>query len=392
MNGERDLFDRARRAVRIEDLAAKHTTLKSAGGDELRGSCPLCHKGDKGGSEFKVSRDRQSFYCFSCGAHGDVAELQAQIAGIDVVEAARELAGHAPLTAAAPRPEREVKRDEEKAARILRMAGDMWRQAKDLVGTIGAPYLRDARGIEPDLVVRCASLVRFHEAAPHHWDERARVWVKAPALIVKAVTEGGWPGGVHVTYLKADGSGKADLDPPRRMWGPHAEKTPAGARRCGAWLIDPDDDAADLVGGEGIETSLSLASALWRRGKRDIRVFAALSLNALQGGEQRDKDGCLDLRAPTYDPAKPPFLWTPCNTGAEKPPGVHLAIDRDMSPVNRKTRTGRGRIVPVVLDAEARAKLCARLACSAWRAAGWSPVKAYLPSPNRDWNDEIKGA
>src|SRR6185312_13438670 len=136
----------------------------------------------------------------------------------------------------------------------------------------------------------------------------------------------------------------------------------------------------DLVVGEGIETSLSLATWLWRQGRRDFGVAAALSLGALQGGVWRDDADCVDLQQPKGDPASPAFYWPPCHTAGEKPPRVLIAVDRDMSPVRVKARNGRGRILTYELDSDARAALCARLATAAWSAAGWRAL-AMWPAP-----------
>lgn len=386
-----DLFDRARRAAKLEDYAGKIVTLRKSGSNEMRGPCPLCDPKAKAAGKFKVRLSEQDWYCFGCERHGDVVDLHAALARLEVGDAARELAG-GDLTPAKPRPPKvKSENDLEREARIARMAADMWSKSRDLVGTPGLSYLV-GRGIEPEVAVRAAAKIHFHPGAPHHWDERARVWATAPALIVKRVTEGGWTGGVHATYLSPDGLTKSALSPAKLMWGPQAEVTDAGKRQGGAWLIDPADDACDVILGEGIESSLGLASWLYRQGKRDFRVAAALSLGALQGGAQRDEQGCVDVWRPVGDPDRKPFLWSPCYTPLEATPKVLIAIDRDMATVTVKARSGRGRIVPMELDAEARAKLCAILACQAWRNAGWKTVTAMFPSPGGDWGDEAKSS
>lgn len=62
----------AKAKIPIEVLAGKHTELRR-GGDGLRGPCPV-HKGSNE-TAFSVSPERGVFFCFSCGAHGDVVEL-----------------------------------------------------------------------------------------------------------------------------------------------------------------------------------------------------------------------------------------------------------------------------------------------------------------------------
>ena len=116
--------------------------------------------------------------------------------------------------------------------------------------------------------------------------------------------------------------------------------------------------------------------------------MAALSLGALQGGLQRDRDGCVDLAHPKGDPDVAAFTWPPCYTAGQKPPRALIGVDRDMSPQKVSTRTGRGKIVDSVLDAEDRAKLCAILAVAAWTRAGWN-AHACMPPPGCDWNDGL---
>jgi hypothetical protein len=93
---------------------------------------------------------------------------------------------------------------------------------------------------------------------------------------------------VHRTYLRADGSGKADIDPAKLMLGP----TSGGAvRLTGA--------AGQLVVAEGIETALSLASGLLRA---PATVWAALSTSGIRGLRLPDHPGLLTI-APDGDTA-----------------------------------------------------------------------------------------
>jgi hypothetical protein len=74
---------------------------------------------------------------------------------------------------------------------------------------------------------------------------------------------------VHRTYLRADGSGKAELDPPKAMLG----SVMGGAVRLA-------EGPGPLVVAEGIETALSLAGGLLRA---PATVWAALSAPGLMG-------------------------------------------------------------------------------------------------------------
>lgn len=73
---------------------------------------------------------------------------------------------------------------------------------------------------------------------------------------------------MHRTYLRADGTGKADVDPPKTMLG----VTAGGAVRLA-------EGHSRLVVSEGIETALSLSSSLLQS---SATVWAALSTSGIR--------------------------------------------------------------------------------------------------------------
>ena len=87
-----DLNDRVladiRAAADIVDVVGEHTTLKKAG-NSWKGLCPF-HR-EKTPS-FTVNRDRGLFYCFGCGAGGDLFGFVRQIERVEFREAAEILA------------------------------------------------------------------------------------------------------------------------------------------------------------------------------------------------------------------------------------------------------------------------------------------------------------
>ena len=76
--------------------------------------------------------------------------------------------------------------------------------------------------------------------------------------------------GVHLTYLKHDGSGKAPVDPDRRI---------VGRARGSPLALIPPNDGLGLVIGEGIETTLSVAIKMgvgaWAAGSAPFMPFLA---------------------------------------------------------------------------------------------------------------------
>ena len=371
-----ELIAEACRRWTIQALVESHGGKLRRQGHELRGACILCGGGQSSQTVFRVKAER--FRCFLCDKRGDVVGLAAELRGEGQAQAARWLLGRefearpiAPPTPAPKGPPASIK-----------IAEEMWREARPFAGSLGETYLR-RRGISPQVLVLAAPRLRFHPAAKHHWSEAEGRWVKAPAIVLQVETAAGPTGGVHATYLDRATGLKASLSPAKRMWGP---QTDGAGGRGGAWLIGPAGEGP-LVVGEGLESALSVATLALRDGLA-VRAAAALSLNALQGGVLRDEEGCIDPFRPQPDPASPAFTW-PAPPDAPWPE-VLVAVDRDMSEIRVKARTGRGRICSFSLDAEGRARICGRLAVAAWKAAGAARARAIAPPPNSDFNDELR--
>lgn len=99
---------------------------------------------------------------------------------------------------------REAERQE--AEKRERQALFLWREAQPIGGTIAETYLR-GRGITCDL----PDTLRFHPASWHATAQRL------PTML--ALIEGLPRQAVHRTYLRQDGSGKADVEPAKAMLG-----------------------------------------------------------------------------------------------------------------------------------------------------------------------------
>ncbi|KQZ31713.1 hypothetical protein [Caulobacter sp. Root1472] len=379
-----NLFEEARDRVSIEERV-EQTGVKLYGGKvQKRGICPLQSCGKKSGSRpFAVYPGDGRFKCWSCDKRGDVIELEQLLEGGTPVDAARRLLG-LEVVERAPRPVITEADVDDDAARKLKMAQQMWDSSTAVLGSLAEKYLL-SRCIHPAVVARAAPAMRYHPAARHSWDPKRETWVRAPALLVRPVTEEGPTGGVHATYLLRDGSGR-DKTLGKRMIGPQT----LNGRPGGAWLIGPSGEGLDgtpLMTGEGVETVLSLASLAQLQGRR-ARAAAALSLNRLQGGVRVDSDSCLDLNDPQAALEQPAFTW---RAPEDQPwPEVVVGVDRDMKALKVWARNGRGRKTAMLLEGEARAALCGRLARQQWAAAGAERVRAALPPVNSDWNDELR--
>lgn len=128
-------------------------------------------------------------------------------------------------------------------------------------GTPAQTYLEEARGIRGLRLPKMSRTLRFHPAAMH-----SPSGLTLPAMLAQIRGPNGEALGIHRTYLKPDGSGKADVTPAKMMLGPSA----GGAVRFGP-------DAQIIALAEGIETALSVS-----RSSR-LTVWACLSTSGLKG-------------------------------------------------------------------------------------------------------------
>jgi hypothetical protein len=194
------------------------------------------------------------------GEHGDLLDVIQEACGLldfhDVVEEARRFLS-LPCVDLEPKSKDLITPAQvgspESARRLFAMS-------RPIVGTIAETYLRK-RGIT---ALQDADPLRFHPRCYYRpdADAPAEIW---PALIAAVTDLAGRITGAHRTWLDPSGNDKAPVDTPRRAMG---HLLGHGVR----FGIATDVMAA----GEGLETMLSLRSALPR-----LPILAALSANHL---------------------------------------------------------------------------------------------------------------
>ena len=146
--------------------------------------------------------------------------------------------------------------EDEQAAKQEARALAVWREAVPICGTVAETYLR-GRGIICDL----PDILRFH---PECWHPSAK---RFPAMV--ALIEGAPRLAVHRTYLRADGTAKAAVEPAKAMLG-----------ACAGGAVRLTSAQGRLVVTEGLETGLSLASGLLCA---PATIWAALSTSGMKG-------------------------------------------------------------------------------------------------------------
>jgi hypothetical protein len=93
-------------------------------------------------------------------------------------------------------------------------------------------------------ITQTSPILRFLEQTPH------RLSAHLPAILAPVVDVNGGQTGTHLTYLRRDGAGKADL--PRKY-----QRECRGMIRGGAIRLAEHDPNAELIIGEGVESTFS---------------------------------------------------------------------------------------------------------------------------------------
>lgn len=341
--------------------------------------CPIC----QGLGDFSFKRT--AWRCHRSGERGSALDLQAaawgcdafeaacRVLGLDIEQARKEYAqrkGPARAPAQKPAPKvaptpRAAPIDDDVSGVVARVRAD----ARSGAGTLVECYFA-SRGLPR----RFAALVWFTPDAPYDIGALYGRGRSFPAMVCFPEVDGRQTGGVHLTYLRPDGAGKAELrarEPAKKMWGP---QTDAQGRPGGMRLLTPASFQLLCVA-EGVENALACATA----GGDGVGAFATGSLDRLQGGMALNRWRRIDWRAPAADPDKP------AATMRHKGP-VLICTDSDMSPliINRGTRFEQ------TISSERRAAVSGVLAGHWWRRAGAADVRVLTPPKGKDANDVIR--
>ena len=241
----------AKQAVDLMEMIGRSVAL--AGGRRFKhGPCPFCQ--GKSRAAFWVDGLHQKFGCFASDDHkGDVFDWLRLTQSLELEEAIDQILGRASLdrlaSAVAPfRPKPRPVADD--GGFRVRAAMRIWSESLPADGTAVETYLR-ARGIS----IAIPKSLRFHPGleytAMRVMSEDGREVLRAgptfPAMVALVVDAHRRVRGVHRTYLRHDGTAKADVETPKRMLG----EISGGFVPLGAFT--PESEMA-----EGIESALSV--------------------------------------------------------------------------------------------------------------------------------------
>jgi hypothetical protein len=225
-------------------LEERGIVLKRHQPGEHRAPCPECDKGPRDDAlAVRIDHDGATWICHRCDFRGAVRPSD------------RGSSGHRPAspsrrnfvfnTRPAPAPAREP--EPERYETLAPHGHRLWASCRPIEpGTVAATYLERRGCALPSFV---ATHLRWHPAVRNRREDH--VGPALVALVTDPLT--GEPINLHRTWLKPDGSGKAELEKPRLLLKGHP-----GDR--GVVRLWPDDEVTiGLVVGEGLETCLAAA-------------------------------------------------------------------------------------------------------------------------------------
>ena len=235
---DRRRLERAR-TVRIEDEIARRG-IRLKGRIDRCGPCPVCGGHDR----FAINVRKQCFICRGCGIAGDVIKLVQHLDNCAFVSAVETLIGDDVRLQATPPANKQISDDYEREQH--RKAAWLWGQRQPITGSIAERgYLREGRKITCALPPTLAFLPARGKHPPAMIAAFGLCEEPEPGLIVPPCNVEA----VHLTKLKPDGSGKADIREPKIIVG-----SPGNL----PIVIAPANDLFAIGVFEGIEDALTV--------------------------------------------------------------------------------------------------------------------------------------
>lgn len=241
-------------------MSEAHRIIDALGGDHMAGyglaPCPICQperRRDQRGLSVKDGGDKTLLTCHKSGCAAP--DIFKALGDMGIIES-KGSGSYKPPSAAEQKAEREAK-----ARNTQKICDDIWAQTVPIMGTPAQKYLENMRGLHGGQWAKMARTLRFHPNLKH-----TPSGAFMPAMVARVRGPSGKAMGLHRTYLRPDGMGKADLKSGAKMM--------LGACAKGAVRFGKDRPVMALA--EGIETALSVGLA----GR--MAVWATLSTSGMK--------------------------------------------------------------------------------------------------------------
>jgi hypothetical protein len=221
-------------------LAPRGHRLRRCGG-ELIGPCPVCGGRDR----FAVNPKKAVWNCRGSGKGGDVIDLVRHLDGCGFNDAVEQLTGEKSAGFDQARHAKAKAEGAERQRRQHEKAAWLWSQRRPIEGTIAEMYLRQARAVTCPLPPTLAFLP---PGGPGQHPAMIAAFALPGEIEPGVLGEPPNVEAVHLTLLRRDGNGKAEVERPKLFIG-----SPGNL----PVVLAPPNDLLALAITEGIEDGLT---------------------------------------------------------------------------------------------------------------------------------------
>jgi hypothetical protein len=232
------------RGVDILEIAQRYGSLKRAGAGEYVGPCPICGGHDR----FAVNPKKGLWHCRRCAKGGDVIDLVRHLDGCGFTHSIERLTGEKSATFDPVRHARAKAEGAERQRRQHEKAAWLWSQRQPIQGTIAERYLQ-GRGITCPMPPTIAFLP---SRKPEHHPAMIGAFSLPDELEPGVLGEPQNVESVHLTLLRSDGTGKAEVERPKLFVG-----SPGNL----PIVLAPPNGPLGMAITEGIEDALTVHQA-----------------------------------------------------------------------------------------------------------------------------------
>ena len=235
--------DQAKARYDLSSIIGRYTTLKRAGPQAMRGLC-MFHK--ERSPSFHVYDADGGYFCFGCGAHGDVIDFLRNHLSMGMIEALRWLDSTALPEVTAEQRAKQAEEAEADRAASIELARTVWRNAIPAAATPAEVYARSRA-----ITIPLPASIRFARTPTWYDRETGECGPSIPAVIGCVQDADGAFMGIQRIFLSKGGQAKASMPKP---------KLTLGRFKGGALRLGPP--AEQIIVSEGPEDGWTLQQEL----------------------------------------------------------------------------------------------------------------------------------